>query len=135
MDNSFRSLSYVILFAGLSASVFGIIGFLNTAYADNSNMTNTGMNATVSANATASANMTTSMTGNMTGNMNGTTISPPPVQKMMDPLQQFKSGISANSVQCNAGLTLVIKIEDGSPACVTSPIAQALVARSWGTLP
>ena len=134
MDNSFRSLSYVILFAGLSAGAFGIIGFLNTAYADN-NMTNTGMNATVSANATASANMTEGMNGNMTGKMNETATSPPPVQKMMDPLQQFKSGTSANSVQCGAGLTLVIKIEDGSPACVTSAVAQVLVARSWGTLP
>src|SRR5690349_21805942 len=115
MDSHVRSLTFVILFAGLSAGAFSILGFLNIAYAD-SNMTNTGMNATVSANATASANMTGGMTGNMTGNMNGTmtgnmTNSPPPVQKMMDPLQQFKSGTSANSVQCNAGLTLVIKIE------------------------
>ncbi|MBI3623870.1 hypothetical protein HY212_07370 [Candidatus Pacearchaeota archaeon] len=116
--------SYVILFAGLSAvSALGVIGFLNNAYADNTNMSdNVGMNA----NMTASANMT----GNMNANMTMTSM-----QKILSPLQQFKSGTSATSVQCNEGFTLVIKIEDGSPACVTSQIAQALTARGWGTTP
>jgi hypothetical protein len=136
MNNRIRSLSFVILFASLSASAFGIMGFLNTAYAD-TNMTKTGMNATVSANATASANMTGKMNGNMTGNMNsnttGTTNTPPPAPKMMDPLQQFKAGTPAKTVQCGQGFSLVIKIEDGSPACVSPQVAQALVARGWGT--
>ena len=144
MDNHVRSLSFVILFASLSAvSALGIIGFLNTAYADNQTMSDSmSMNATASANMTGktSGNMTGNMNGNMTGHMNGNmtghmneTTSPPPVQKMMDPLQQFKSGTPAKTVQCGQGFSLVIKIEDGSPACVSPQVAQALVARGWGT--
>jgi len=138
MDDQLRSLSYVILFASLSAvGALGVIGFLDNAYADNSNMSeNMNMNANVTANAnmTTSANMTGTMNENMTGNMTGSTnTGPPPMQKILSPLQQFKSGTPANNVQCNEGFTLVVKIEDGSPACVTSNIAQALVARGWGT--
>ena len=144
MGNNLRSLSYVILFATISAvSALGVIGFLNNVYADNTNMTDkVGMNTTV----TTSANMTGSMTGNMTGHTNGnmtakitgnmtgnTGISTPPMQKILSPLQQFKSGTPAKTVQCGQGFTLVIKIEDGSPACVSSQIAQALVVRGWGT--
>jgi len=122
MDNNLRFLSYVILFASLSAvTALGVIGFLNNAYADNVNMT-----ANVKTNATVAASK------NMTGNM---TNSPPPIQKILSPLQQFKSGTPAKTVQCDQGFSLVIKIEDGSPACVTSQIAQALVARGWGTTP
>ena len=126
MDNNLRFLSYVILFASLSAvTALGVIGFLNNAYADNANMS-----ANVQTNATVAASK--NMTGNMTGNM---TNSPPPIQKILSPLQQFKSGTPAKTVQCDQGFSLVIKIEDGSPACVTSQIAQALVARGWGTTP
>jgi hypothetical protein len=126
MNNNLRSLSYVILFASLSTvSALGVIGFLNNAYADNTNMSETmGMNATVTTNAT--------MTGNMAGN---STVSPPPMQKMLPPLEQFKSGTPAKTIQCGEGLSLVIKIEDGSPACVSPTIAQVLVARAWGTMP
>ena len=141
MNNRVRSLSFVILFAGVTASAFGIIGFLNTAYADNGNMSDSmGMNATATANMTksTSGNMTGNTSGNMTGNTSGnmtgnTNNAPPPVQKMKSPLQQFKSGTPAKTVQCAQGFSLVIKIEDGSPACVSSPIAQALIARGWGT--
>jgi hypothetical protein len=136
MDNRLRSLSYVILFAGISAvSALGIIGFLNNAYADNSNMSdNMGMNATVSASANMTGNTNENMTGNTNENMTGNTSNgPPPMQKILSPLQQFKSGTPAKTVQCDQGFSLVIKIEDGSPACVTSQIAQALVARGWGT--
>jgi hypothetical protein len=138
MDTRLRSLSYVILFAGISAvSAFGIIGFLNNAYADNATMNdNMGMNATVNTNANMTGNMNENMnmTGNMNENMTGSTSNgPPPLQKILSPLQQFKSGTLAKSVQCDQGFTLVIKIEDGSPACVTSQIAQALTVRGWGT--
>jgi len=128
MGNNLRSLSYVILFASLSAvSALGVIGFLNNVYADNANMSDKmGMNATVN----ASTNMTGKMNENMTGNTgNGTPI----VQKILSPLQQFKSGTPAKTVQCNQGFTLVIKIEDGSPACVGSQIAKVLTERGWGT--
>ena len=134
MNNNLRSLSYVILFASLSTvSALGVMGFLNNAYADNTNMSETmGMNATVTTNATMTGNTNATMTGNMAGN---STVSPPPMQKMLSPLEQFKSGTPAKTIQCGEGLSLVIKIEDGSPACVSSTIAQVLVARAWGTMP
>jgi len=47
------------------------------------------------------------------------------------PLKQIKSGISVDNVQCSMDLVLVIKIEDGSPACVKSDTATKLSARGW----
>ena len=52
-------------------------------------------------------------------------------QITLTPLKQIKSGISVNDVQCNADLMLVIKTEDGSPACVKSDTATKLFARGW----
>jgi hypothetical protein len=51
---------------------------------------------------------------------------------VMSPLHQFKSGIAANDVNCKQGLQLVIKAEDGSPACVKPQTAQKLVEHGWG---
>ena len=56
---------------------------------------------------------------------------PPTEKKIESPLQQFKSGIPASDVKCADGLTLVIKSEDGSPACVKSDTVQKLIERSW----
>ncbi len=47
------------------------------------------------------------------------------------PLKQFKSGIKAEDVKCSDSFTLVIKSEDGYPACVTSNTAQKLTERGW----
>lgn len=49
------------------------------------------------------------------------------------PLQQFKSGITATNVKCADGFTLVIKSEDGSPACVKPDTANILRERGWAT--
>ncbi|MDE1766801.1 MAG: hypothetical protein KGI27_11100 [Thaumarchaeota archaeon] len=54
-----------------------------------------------------------------------------PVIKL--PLKQFKSGISALDVKCANGFTLVIKAEDGSPACVRKETASALILRGWAS--
>lgn len=51
----------------------------------------------------------------------------------ISPLQQFRSGIVAKDITCKEGLQLVIKTEDGSPACVTSNTAQILIERGWAT--
>ncbi len=138
MVNNLRSLSYVILFASLSAvAALGVIGFLNNAYADNANMSvNMKMNATVTASTNMTGKMNANMTAstNMTGKMNAN-MTMTNIQKVLSPLQQFKSGVSAKSVQCGQGFTLIIKQEDSSPACVSSQIAQALVVRGWGTMP
>lgn len=52
-----------------------------------------------------------------------------PVAK--SPLKQFKSGIAATNITCNSGSVLIIKWEDGSPACVTPLVAKILYERGW----
>lgn len=47
------------------------------------------------------------------------------------PLKQFNSGIAPNNVTCNSGLQLIIKAEDGSPACVGPENVANLVERGW----
>jgi len=47
------------------------------------------------------------------------------------PLEQLNYGISAENVQCINGLILVLKTEDGSPACVWPNTAQKLIERGW----
>ena len=47
------------------------------------------------------------------------------------PLKQFKSGISTNDIKCQQDLQLVIRLEDSSPACVTSYNINKLIERGW----
>ncbi len=47
------------------------------------------------------------------------------------PLKQIKSGVSVSNVQCNTSFVLVIKTEDGSPACVKPDTATKLLTRGW----
>jgi hypothetical protein len=133
---NFRSSYFVILIVSISAvSVLGVVSFLNNVYADNANMIDK-MN--MKANVTASGNMTGHMTGNMTGHMTGNMtghMTTTNMVKILSPLQQLKSGTLAKSVQCHEGLILIIKAEDGSPACVHSQNSQTLIARGWGTAP
>lgn len=50
------------------------------------------------------------------------------------PLRQFKSGIPLSNIQCAQDLSLVIKAEDGSPACVMQKDLDKLIERGWGTV-
>lgn len=47
------------------------------------------------------------------------------------PLQQLHYGILAKNVSCINGQILVLKSEDGSPACVRPDTAQILAERGW----
>ncbi len=47
------------------------------------------------------------------------------------PLDQFWSGIASKDIQCKEELQLVIKSEDGSPACVKPDTAPKLIERGW----
>lgn len=49
----------------------------------------------------------------------------------LSPLKQFKSGISAMDVKCSVDYVLVIKSEDGTPACVKQQTIPILVLRGW----
>ena len=55
-------------------------------------------------------------------------------QTFLSPLKQFRSGISATSIQCKQGLALMIKESNEHPACVTQQTAQKLVERGWKLL-
>lgn len=59
-------------------------------------------------------------------NQSGESITP-----ISSPLAQFKSGIAANDVKCQQGLHLVLKTEDGTPACVKPDTITKLVERGW----
>ena len=50
------------------------------------------------------------------------------------PLKQVKTGVAPKSVQCQSGFSLVLKAEDGSPACVHSPSVQILIQRGWAAI-
>ncbi len=50
---------------------------------------------------------------------------------ILSPLKQFKSGISAQQVECNAGFELIIKATNNSPACVLHSSAPVLINRGW----
>ena len=47
------------------------------------------------------------------------------------PLQQIKVGVSAQNVKCGITLSLIIKSEDNSPACVKLDTAYLLIKRGW----
>lgn len=51
------------------------------------------------------------------------------------PLEQYKSGIQAQTVECASDFQLILKTEDGSPACVSFDTAQILIERGWGHFP
>ena len=45
--------------------------------------------------------------------------------------RQLERGISANNAVCKSGLHLIIKSEDGTPACVRPDTANILIERGW----
>lgn len=49
----------------------------------------------------------------------------------LSPLKQLQSGILHGDIQCKAGLELVFKSRDNSPACVTPKTAEKLIERHW----
>ncbi|HEX5457126.1 MAG TPA: hypothetical protein VFX64_01930 [Candidatus Nitrosotalea sp.] len=50
------------------------------------------------------------------------------------PLQQIRSGVEPKDVTCKNTLQLVMKMEDGSPACVKPDTAKVLIERGWARL-
>ncbi len=50
---------------------------------------------------------------------------------IQSPLEQFKSGIQVSNIQCTPDLSLVIKAEDGSPACIAQDNISKLILRDW----
>lgn len=81
-------------------------------------------------------NMTGPLGDNMSdslGNTSSQTSLPVPdnAGNILSPLEQVKSGVQAKDVQCKQGFTLIIKVEDGSAACVYPQVVQILAQRGW----
>lgn len=53
-------------------------------------------------------------------------------QTVSSPLEQLSFGIDSHNVVCKQNLQLVIKLEDGSPACVKPDTASKLIEIGWG---
>lgn len=49
----------------------------------------------------------------------------------LPPLKQFKLGIKPVYIQCRSDLQVIIKSEDGSPACVKPDTSKILIERGW----
>ncbi|MHB8547081.1 MAG: hypothetical protein ACYDAJ_09985 [Nitrosotalea sp.] len=49
----------------------------------------------------------------------------------LPPFEQVKSGVNPKDVTCKQGFTLIIKADDGSPACVDPQVMQILIQRGW----
>ncbi|MHB8601892.1 MAG: hypothetical protein ACYC9R_04555, partial [Nitrosotalea sp.] len=60
---------------------------------------------------------------------------PTVAQKSESPLQQFLSGIAAKDIKCENDLQLILKAEDGSPACVKPTTYNILIERGWANNP
>ncbi len=50
---------------------------------------------------------------------------------IIPPLWQFKQGTPVQDVKCYPNFHLVLKAEDGSPACVKPDTVQKLIERGW----
>ena len=50
------------------------------------------------------------------------------------PRAQVRSGIASTEVVCKEGFELLLKTNDGSPACVKESTAGKLIERGWGKL-
>ena len=54
---------------------------------------------------------------------------------VLSPLKQFKNGIKSNLINCKPTLVLIIKNNDGSPACVKPDTKSRLFEIGWATVP
>lgn len=59
------------------------------------------------------------------------TVSDSTLSAFPPPLEQARLGVRPDSVNCSNGLWLLIKAEDGSPACVGPGTAKELIERGW----
>ena len=53
------------------------------------------------------------------------------LQVLDSPLKQISQGIDSDSIVCKAGLELVFKSTDNSPACVKPSTGEKLILRGW----
>ncbi|MDC8452609.1 MAG: hypothetical protein KGI05_00980 [Thaumarchaeota archaeon] len=54
---------------------------------------------------------------------------------LVSPLRQLKWGIMPENIQCQTNFVLILKSEDGSPACVKPDDVSKLVERGWADKP
>jgi len=71
------------------------------------------------------------MTKNSIANVHSMKVNVMANGSLESPLKQFKSGTLNHDIKCNNRLVLVLKFEDGHPACVKPLTANALAKRGW----
>ncbi|MDE1843545.1 MAG: hypothetical protein KGH95_07855, partial [Thaumarchaeota archaeon] len=95
----------------------------DTSTQDNTNLS-ANPDSTLASSDNPLANDTNDTSSNLTQTVvptpqNTTTITPHPTAvTTMPPLDQVKAGTNPKDVQCKQGFSLIIKLDDGSPACV-----------------
>ena len=94
----------------------------------------TGVKGEVLSFGQAASDTTMVPSSNMTTTTSTPTASTASPSQSLSPLKQFKSGVTAKSVQCQSGFSLVLKAEDSSPACVHSSSVQILIQRGWAAI-
>lgn len=52
-------------------------------------------------------------------------------ENLLSPLKQFKSGSVVNEITCGSNLELVIKLENGQPACIKQNHLERLTTQGW----
>lgn len=98
----------------------------NTTMAANATMTKKAMNQNATNSTTMTppkANETLAVGETVKVTKNGTVIDPP--------LKQLRNGVLVHDVKCASGMQLILKKEDGSPACVKPGDATTLIERGW----
>jgi hypothetical protein len=53
--------------------------------------------------------------------------------RVLPPLQQLKSGITIDKIQCRENLQLVIKTSNENPICVKPATKEKLIERGWAS--
>jgi len=103
----------------------------------------TGSNQTMAQNATTltmaqnstNSSMIMSHQTNETLGVNGTVAITKNQAVIEPPLRQLKNGVSISDIKCIDGMQLILKKEDGSPACVKPEDATTLTERGWAQAP
>jgi len=111
----------------------------------------TSSNQTMSENTTMTENATMTTNGTMNQNTNSSgTMTFPTINETLatgetvkvtknetttaPPLQQLRNGVSAHDIKCANDMQLILKKEDGSPACVKPGDVTTLIERGWASM-
>jgi flagellum-specific peptidoglycan hydrolase FlgJ len=135
----------------LSLALALTIGFLVSDTTTVMAQYSTSSNQTMSENTTMTENATMATNGTMNQNTNSSgTMTSPTINETLatgetvkvtknetvtsPPLQQLRNGVSVHEIKCANDMQLILKKEDGSPACVKPGDVTTLIERGWASM-